>query len=227
MCGRFTITVDLNVLRKYLIDEFDIDDDSKVFDLPRYNVSPGQEVISIINDGKKNRVGNLKWGLVPSFAKDEKIGYQMINAKSETLKEKPSFRNSFEFKRCLIIADSYYEWKKENNSKIPMRILLNDESLFTMAGLYATFTKSDGKKLHTCTIITTNSNDLTKEIHERMPVILDKNSRSNWLNPNIKDLEMLSKLLTPYQSTKMKAYQVSNIVNNSSNEILDCIKKAQ
>jgi putative SOS response-associated peptidase YedK len=225
MCGRFTITVDLEVLRKYLVDEFDIKELKTEFSLPRYNVAPGQDIITVINDGIKNRVGYLKWGFIPNFAKDEKIGYQMINAKAETLKEKPSFRKSFEMKRCVILADSYYEWKKDGNKKVPMRILLNDEKLFLIAGLYSTFVKADGTKLHTCTIITTSSNELTHQIHERMPVILSSHEKDHWLNPKVSDLDLLSNLLKPYPSYMMKAYPVSTVVNNASNDVFDCIKK--
>lgn len=224
MCGRFTITVDLEDLRVYLEENYDIHDLKTEFKLPRFNVSPGQDVITIINDGTKNRVGTLKWGFVPPFAKDEKIGYQMINAKAETLHEKPSFLPSFKSKRCVILADSFYEWKKEGSAKTPMRILSKDEKIFPMAGLWTTFTKEDGTKLHTCTIITTEANDVMKDIHERMPVILDEKSLITWLNPKENNIYSLSQLLKPYASHKMKSYQVSTFVNHASNDSKECIK---
>ncbi|HAX03598.1 MAG: hypothetical protein A2Y45_09235 [Tenericutes bacterium GWC2_34_14] len=224
MCGRFTITVDLEDLRVYLEENYDIHEMKQAFELPRFNVSPGQDVITIINDGAKNRVGLLKWGLVPSFAKDEKIGYQMINAKAETLHQKPSFLPSFTSKRCVILADSFYEWKRTDDTKQPMRILKKDEKLFPMAGLWSTFIKEDGTKLHTCTIITTEANELMKDIHERMPVILDEASVKTWLNPRVTNLFELSKLLRPYETNSMKTYAVSAIVNSSKNETQDCIK---
>ena len=224
MCGRFTITVDLEDLRVYLEEHYDIHDFKTAFDLPRFNVSPGQDVITIINDGAKNRVGTLRWGLVPSFAKDEKIGYQMINAKAETLHSKPSFLPSFTSKRCVILADSFYEWKRNEKTKQPVRILKKDEKLFPMAGLWSTFTKDDGSKLHTCTIITTEANELMKDIHERMPVILDDDSLKTWLNPRVTNLYELSKLLRPYDAKQMKSYAVSHVVNSSKNETADCIK---
>jgi putative SOS response-associated peptidase YedK len=223
MCGRFTITVDLEVLRKYLIDEFDIKDIKSDFNLPRYNIAPGQDIITIINDGEKNRVGLLKWGFVPNFAKDEKIGNKMINAKSETLQEKPSFRSSFQTKRCVILADSFYEWKTDENKKTPMRIGIANKNLFLMAGLWSTFIKEDGSKLHTATIITTKANELMSKIHERMPVILDEDSVFNWLNPRNNDLEKLSTLLKPYPSKFMYSYEVSSLVNNYKNNGIDCI----
>ncbi|PKK99666.1 MAG: hypothetical protein CVV57_01025 [Tenericutes bacterium HGW-Tenericutes-2] len=225
MCGRFTITIDLEDLREYLVDHFDITELKSEFELPRYNIAPTQDVITIINDGSKNRVGLLKWGLIPPFAKDEKIGASMINAKSETLMEKPSFRSSFQTKRCVILADSFYEWKREENKKTPMRIGLNNNQIFPMAGLWSTFTRPDGTKIHSTTIITTHANELMSEIHDRMPVILDDQEVATWLNPRIQDLNMLSKMLKPYESKAMYSYKVSPIVNNARNEVKECILK--
>lgn len=223
MCGRFTITVDLEDLRVYLEDHYAIKDMKPSFDLPRFNVAPGQDVITVINDGTKNRVGTLRWGLIPSFAKDEKMGFQMINAKAETLHEKPSFLPSFTHKRCVILADSYYEWNKDETSKTPMRILLKDEKLFPMAGLWSTFVKDDGTKIHTCTIITTEANELTKQIHNRMPVILSAEEEKIWLNPRNTNIYELSHMLKPYQSSLMKAYPVSKLVNTATHDTMQCI----
>ena len=225
MCGRFTITIDLEDLREYLVDHYDITELKSEFELPRYNIAPTQDVITIINDGSKNRVGLLKWGLIPPFAKDEKIGASMINAKSETLMERPSFRSSFQTKRCVILADSFYEWKREENKKTPMRIGLNNNQIFPMAGLWSTFTRSDGSKIHSTTIITTHANELMSEIHHRMPVILDDESVATWLNPRNQDLNMLSKMLKPYESKDMYSYKVSPIVNNARNDLKECILK--
>jgi putative SOS response-associated peptidase YedK len=225
MCGRFTITIDLEDLREYLVDHYDITELKSKFELPRYNIAPTQDVITIINDGSKNRVGLLKWGLIPPFAKDEKIGASMINAKSETLMERPSFRSSFQTKRCVILADSFYEWKREENKKTPMRIGLNNNQIFPMAGLWSTFTRSDGSKIHSTTIITTHANELMSEIHHRMPVILDDQEVATWLNPKNQDLNMLSKMLKPYESKDMYSYKVSPIVNNARNDLKECILK--
>jgi putative SOS response-associated peptidase YedK len=225
MCGRFTITIDLEDLREYLVDHYDITELKSEFQLPRYNIAPTQDVITIINDGSKNRVGLLKWGLIPPFAKDEKIGASMINAKSETLMEKPSFRSSFQMKRCVILADSFYEWKREENEKTPMRIGLNNNQIFPMAGLWSTFIRPDGTKIHSTTIITTRANELMSKIHDRMPVILDDESVKTWLNPRNQDLNMLSEVLKPFDSNKMYSYQVSQIVNNARNDLKECILK--
>ncbi|MBE0701161.1 MAG: SOS response-associated peptidase, partial [Acholeplasmataceae bacterium] len=157
-------------------------------------------------------------------AKDEKIGFSMINAKSETLGEKPSFYPSFKTKRCVILADGFYEWKKEQKQKTPMRIVLKDQKIFPMAGLWSTYQRSDGSKFFTCTIITTSANDLMASIHDRMPVILTEENQKAWLNPRNTDLDMLSKVLVPYDSTKMHAYLVSNLVNKASNDLYECIQ---
>jgi len=225
MCGRFTISISENELRDYLKESFDIEEAKSDFELPRYNVAPGQPVISIINDGKKNRVGLFKWGLVPPFAKDEKIGNNLINAKSETLVDKPSFKPSFQSKRCVILANGFFEWRKEEKGKTPMHILMTDHSIFPMAGLWSTYIKDDGSKLHTTTIITTSANELISSIHDRMPVILTEESKKIWLNPNIKDFPTLQKVLTPYDASKMKTYRVSSLVNSATSESADCIKE--
>lgn len=149
----------------------------------------------------------------------------MINAKSETLAIKPSFKDSFINKRCLILADGFYEWKDVNKKKIPMYIKLKNNGLFTFAGLWSGYKKEDGTKHYTCTIITTSANELIQPIHERMPVILTKESEEIWLNPNIKDIDLLNNILKPFSTEKMKLYQVSELVNNSRNETSRCIER--
>ncbi|MCK7485019.1 MAG: SOS response-associated peptidase [Bacillus subtilis] len=140
--------------------------------------------MTVLSDGVRYRVGELKWGLVPPFASDPKIGYSMINAKSETLFEKPSYRASIAKKRCVILADGFYEWKTEGSQKIPHRIVLKDQKLFAMAGLWSAYQREDGSKLFTCTIITTQANPLVATIHDRMPVILEGANLKEWLDPN-------------------------------------------
>lgn len=227
MCGRFTITVTLDELKEYLNDYYDIEDVKSDFDLPRYNVAPGQQIISIINDGNKNRVGLLKWRFIPPYAKDEKTPYQTINAKAETLKDKYAFKSSFEQKRCVILADGFYEWKKEKDRKQPMRILMKDEKIFPIAGLYSTFTRPDGSKLHTVSLITTEANELMKDIHERMPVILSDDHIKTWLNPKEHDLTKLSDILLPYKANFMKSYKVANLVNDARREDPECILEVE
>jgi len=225
MCGRFTITLQKKELREYVYEKYQIPTMRDDIQLPRYNVAPGQQVISVLNDGTAYRIGLLQWGFVPFFAKDEKIGFNMINAKSETLIEKPSFKPSFLNKRCIILADGFYEWKREDGTKVPYRFTLTPESLFPMAGLWSSFTRLDGTKLFTCTIITTKANTLMAPIHDRMPVILTDETVSTWLNPQVNDLSYLSNLLTPYDSSKMSFYRVPTIVGNAKNDSPECISR--
>jgi putative SOS response-associated peptidase YedK len=224
MCGRFSITINQEELKAHLSTNYNVANFSAVFKLPRFNIAPGQEIIAIINDGNNNRVGHLKWGFIPSFAKDEKIGFSMINAKSETIDEKISYRQSFEKRRCLILADSFYEWKRVGKDKTPMRIKKIDGKIFAMAGIWNTYTRPDGVKVHSCAIITTSANKLVGEIHDRMPVILNQVDQKVWLN-QVSDTIALKALLKPYPETEMEAYEVSSIVNNAANDVVECINR--
>ncbi|WP_412055474.1 SOS response-associated peptidase [Bacillus inaquosorum] len=159
------------------------------------------------------------------WAKDEKIGYKMINARAETLSEKPSFRKPLVSKRCIIPADSFYEWKRlDPKTKIPMRIKLKSSNLFAFAGLYEKWNTPQGNPLYTCTIITTKPNELMEDIHDRMPVILTDENEKEWLNPKNTDLDYLQSLLQPYDPNDMKAYQVSSLVNSPKNNSPELIE---
>ncbi|MBU0996561.1 MAG: SOS response-associated peptidase [Firmicutes bacterium] len=224
MCGRFTLGVDERELKKFIHQVFDIEQPLSNLTVPRYNIAPGQEILSVINDGKKNRIGPLKWGFVPPFSKDEKSGYKMINAKSETLNERVSFRPSFESKRCVILADGFYEWEKGSSEKQPKRIKMKNSSIFPMAGLWTTFTRLDGSKLHTCTIITCEANSLLGKIHDRMPVILNQDQIKPWLDPFLNDTEFLAQYLKPFDSDDMQMYSVPKLVNSVAYDSIECIK---
>ena len=223
MCGRFTLTASVD----QLIDRFDIEfflQEEEYF--PNYNVAPSQSVLAIINNGNQNRMGFLRWGLIPPWAKDMSIGYKMINARSETLSEKPSFRNAFQKKRCLIVADSFYEWKRiDSKNKIPMRIKLKSNDLFAMAGLWETWKSPEGKPVYSCSVITTHPNELVQDIHDRMPVILKPEDEKYWLNPSIKDTSKLNHLLRPLEQGLMEAYEVSPLVNSPKNNSIELIQK--
>jgi len=221
MCGRYTIIVSIDeLMMRYFIEE----GMSVPFHRPRYNVAPGQMVMAVINDGSRNRIGELKWGLVPSWAKDEKIGYMMINARAETLTEKPAFRKLIARKRAIIPADSFYEWKRAaDGSKQPMRIMLKNETTFSMAALYDTWQSPDGRKISTCTIITTSPNELMQNIHDRMPVILKPEDEAAWLNRNEPEIGDLLEMLKAYPAEEMKAYPVSPLVGNVKNDNEACI----
>ncbi len=183
MCGRFTLTATIDVL----LDRFDVESflqEEEYF--PSYNVAPSQSVLAVINNGKANRMGFLRWGLIPPWANDMSIGYKMINARSETLTEKPSFKNVYQKKRCIIVADSFYEWKRvDSKTKIPMRIKLKSNHLFAMAGLWEKWKSPEGKDIFSCSVITTSANELVKDIHDRMPVILNPKDERTWLDPSL------------------------------------------
>ncbi|GGG13944.1 putative SOS response-associated peptidase YoqW [Paenibacillus albidus] len=221
MCGRFTITVTLEeLMTRYLID------DSKIQHLsPNYNVAPMHNIPAVIGSDSGNRLGELRWGLVPVWAKDNKIGNKMINARSETVAEKPAFKRLLKSRRCIIPADGFYEWKKEGSSKQPMRILLSDGGIFSFAGLYDTWEDPEGNKLSTCTIITTEPNSLMADIHNRMPVILRPEDEADWLGRDNDDVQSLLGLLKPYQSSKMRAYPVDPSVGNVRNNSVDLIQE--
>ncbi|EMT54213.1 hypothetical protein I532_01365 [Brevibacillus borstelensis AK1] len=221
MCGRFTIITDpVKMMERFILDEM-------AFNLePRYNVAPGHMIPAIIEDRGKRRIGQLKWGLVPSWAQDEKIGYKMINARAETLTEKPAFRNLFARKRCLIPADGFYEWKITDRGKQPMRITMRNGELFAFAGLFDTWTRPDGQKVHTCTIITTQPNEVVKDIHDRMPVILrGPEEEAIWLDRDNFDADLLQSLLVSYDADQMRAYPVSAMVGSPRNDSPECIKE--
>lgn len=209
------------LITHYLID------DSKLATLkPNYNVAPMHNVPAVIASDEGKRLGELRWGLVPFWAKDDKIGSKMINARAETVSEKPAFKRLLKSKRCIIPADGFYEWKKDGTSKQPYRILMSDGSLFSFAGLYDTWEDPEGKKLSTCTIITTTPNSLMEDIHDRMPVILRPEDEADWLGRDNDDVESLLKLLKPYDAAKMRAYKVPSAVGNvrnNSKELLEDI----
>lgn len=225
MCGRYALTMDTDTLMDTLRERYGIEG-NLVFDYhPRYNIAPGQQVVVIINDGTKNRVGLLQWGLIPSWAQDPSIGNKMFNARAETLSEKPAFKHSFLNRRCLILADSFYEWKKDGDSKIPLRVKMKDNGILALAGLWSTWKPAEGSPISSCTVITTTPNPLMAQLHHRMPVMLSIDTEKLWLDPEIRDPDLLTSLLTPFPSESMEAYEVSSLVNSWKNDTPDCIKK--
>ena len=226
MCGRYTITV----VWEDLVIRFMLDRRAGKFQ-PRYNVAPGQYIPAIIGgtppDGEgpsHNRFGELKWGLVPSWASDERSGYRMMNARSETVAEKPAFRNLLKRKRCVIPADGFYEWKRTEEGKQPYRFTLRDGALFAMAALYDTWVSPSGEKLHTCTIVTTAANGLVSDVHDRMPVILTPRAEALWLDRLVQDERELVPLLAPYPAEAMRRYAVSPKVGNVRYDSPDCVE---
>ncbi|MGE7878140.1 SOS response-associated peptidase [Peribacillus muralis] len=213
MCGRFTLFANLEEIKERFDIQGSLDEEYQ----NSYNIAPSHSVLSVINDGIRNRLGYLRWGLIPFWAKDEKVGYKMINARAETIEEKASFKNAYKKKRCLIIADSFYEWKKTPERKIPMRIKLKDASPFGMAGLFESWKSPDGKIVHSCSVITTVPNELLGGIHDRMPVILKPEDEKAWLDLSNHDTAYLQQYLKPFDSEQMEAFEVSTEVNSAKN----------
>lgn len=211
MCGRFTL-IDIEDIRERFKTE-------PINLKPNYNVAPTQDVPVIIND----QLSMFRWGLIPFWAKDSTIGNKMINARAETVDEKPSFNHSLQRKRCLIVADGFYEWKKEGSTKRPHRITLKSKELFGFAGLWDTW-KSPTGDINSCTIITTTPNDLMAGIHNRMPVILSRDAEQIWLDQSVVESGFLKSLLVPYSAELMMAYEVSTLVNSVKNNGPECLE---
>ena len=249
MCGRFTQKSERRVISlEFYIQDFISDV------LVSYNVAPGQDAGIIISDDR-NRYIRYRWGLVPFWAKDPTIGNRMINARAETVTEKPSFKRAFSARRCLVPADGFYEWKKEGTYKTPFYIHLTSKSPMSFAGLWETWYQKDSKSgapgepqlktgsvrpgqekpgaddsshpepLHTFTIITTEANEKLSELHDRMPVIIPPEKRELWLNREA-DLGQVQELLVPLKSSEIEFYEVSRIVNSPKNNVPACIEPA-
>lgn len=224
MCGRFSLATDIEELQAEFpfIDE-GFDD---VVLKPRYNIAPSQICPVIVNDEGAIRLQNFIWGLVPHWAKDKSIGYRMINARSETVEEKPSYKKPFRTRRCLVPADGFYEWKREGKGKKrPFRFMMKDRKPFVFAGLWERWNK-DVEPLYTFTIITCDANDIMKPVHDRMPAILPETNREIWLDDKSNTRE-LKELLVPYDSSRMSMYRVSDIVNSWKNDVPECIEPVE
>jgi putative SOS response-associated peptidase YedK len=176
MCGRFTLASPFVAVteRFHAAAPPDL--------RPRYNIAPGQEVLCVIRDGA-NRIEPLRWGLIPFWAKDPAIGNRLINARAETVAEKPSFRSAFAKRRCLVVADGFFEWRPAGKRKVPVYIFLKSKKPFGFAGLYESWKDPGGREIRTCTIITTEANEIVRPIHDRMPVILPEGVEDRWLDP--------------------------------------------
>jgi len=198
-----------------LVEAFEIEEYPSSI-TPNYNIAPTQEVAAVVEEDEKRKLERFHWGLIPSWAKDPAIGNKMINARAETVSEKPSFRKAFKVRRCLILADGFYEWQKMDNGKQPYYIKMQDDSPFAFAGLWEIWGKNR-EEIRSCTIITTDANDLMDELHYRMPVILQPEDYGMWLDPDFDEKEPLTSLLKPYPAAAMEAYPVSRGVNKPSN----------
>jgi putative SOS response-associated peptidase YedK len=223
MCGRFSLTLSSSNIESIIQDVFQESLMSKkVVHQPRFNIAPSQHVWAIIHDGVHYRIGNLSWGLIPSFATDAKIGFQMINAKTETVFEKPSFSNSIFTSRCLILADGYYEWQDRFGIKIPHYISLKDESLFAFAGLYAKNNKLQQQAIFSTAILTRHSEGVLASIHDRAPIILKKADWKAYLNPNLSH-DQIKPLFAHLPTQLFSLKPVSTYVNKPTNEGPSCL----
>lgn len=220
MCGRFTLATDPMNFIRFLLG-YDVSDAFA----PRYNIAPTQPVAVVPNNGT-GRIEFFRWGLIPAWAKDPKIGNRMINARAETLAEKPSFRNPYRRRRCLVLADGYYEWRKEpgGTAKTPFYIRMASEEPFAFAGLWEAWRpQGEVEPVLSCSIITCPANEMLQPIHHRMPVILDQETYDLWLDPVECAPATLNHLLTPYPADEMEAFAVSRLVNQPKNDSPECI----
>jgi putative SOS response-associated peptidase YedK len=218
MCGRFA----LRTHAEALIERFGVEEVIKRPE-PKYNIAPSQNV-AVIVQRETRQLTEMRWGLVPFWAKDISIGNRMINARAETVAEKPAFRSAFKKRRCLILTDGFYEWQKVGKIKVPTHIRFRSREPFAFAGLFEYWKTKSGKMLESCTIITTPPNEIMSPIHHRMPVILAPEDEEAWLNPENQDVSELIDLLKPYDSEQMETFEVSDFVNSPKNQGPLCTK---
>ena len=220
MCGRFA----LFAYMRQLMEEFGLEEHEALEEQERYNVAPSQLVMAVVNDGVSNHLETFKWGFVPHWAKGAKPRY-MINARAETVAEKPTFRSAFKARRCLVLADGFYEWKRSGKVKVPMFIRDTSGRPWGFAGIYETWNSPEGDEVTTCAIITTEANEVMSQVHHRMPAIIHEEDRAIWLAPSVKDPGVLLLMLRPYESDRMEVFPVSDEVNSPRNDHPDLIKR--
>lgn len=224
MCGRYRLS-----RRKQILEEqFDTapwEDDWN----PRYNIAPTQPVPVIRQHPREpiRQISVMKWGLIPHWAKDASGAAGTINARSETAAEKPAFRDPMRYRRCLIPADAFYEWKRNGASKQPYCFEVNDGEMFAFAGLWDGWKNAEGQWVKTCAILTTTPNAVTSAIHDRMPVIVHPDSYDLWLDPGTTKAQVVSELLKPYDARLMRSYPISTRINQVANDDEDCSRQVQ
>ncbi len=217
MCGRYTLTRPA----RETAEAFGLDRLPPLG--PRYNIAPTQAVLAVRRAAEGDREGVLlRWGLVPSWAADLSIGNRLLNARAETVLEKPSFRTAFQRRRCLLPADGFYEWRTVAGKKQPLHFRFRDGRLFALAGLWERWLGPDGP-VESCTVLTTGANDLVRPVHDRMPVILPPERYDAWLDPGNTDLPLLRSWLGPYPADEMTGVPANPLVNNARNEGPVCL----
>jgi putative SOS response-associated peptidase YedK len=223
MCGRFS----LSQTAEALAQDFHVQTVPEVE--PQYNIAPTHMVLAVLYnpDSKKREFKRLHWGLIPSWAKDSKLGSKLINARAETVVEKPAFRSAFKHRRCLIVADGFYEWQQQAGRKQPFYFRLQNQQPFGFAGLWEQWESSAKQSIASCTILTTQPNELVQPFHDRMPVILQQQDYDLWLDPQVQTPEPLQPLLHPYPASSMSAYPVSTAVNNPKYNSQECVNEVE
>jgi putative SOS response-associated peptidase YedK len=221
MCGRVTVRASAEDLQEH----FGFGAILHQLERPRYNLTPTQQMVVVANTAERE-LDLYRWGLVPTWAKDLKIGNKLTNARSEGLETKPSFRNALKRRRCVILIDGFYEWKREGKTKAPFFFHRKDQKPFALAGLWEQWSDPAGTELRTCTVITTAANKLMSRIHDRMPVILSPDQFDLWLSPDPKPPEALLPLLVPVDG-ELECYAVSSLVNAAKNDVVGCLNPAE
>lgn len=221
MCGRFVSKAE----KKQIEKEFNVKIADGNLIAPRYNIAPTQMIAAIAEIENARELASFKWGLIPHWAKDDSMGSKLINARAETLREKPSFREAFRSRRCIIPASGFFEWAKTpKGAKQPFYFYLKDKEVFGFAGLWEEWLdKQTGELTETCTIITTEANEVLKPVHDRMPVILKSDSYEKWLSPKVKETAELQNLLASYPAAEMSSHAVSRAVNITSSDSVELI----
>jgi putative SOS response-associated peptidase YedK len=219
MCGRFTQRAD----RKALLKSFQVAEVPHVE--PRYNISPTQDVLAVCEREDGREATFYKWGLVPSWAKDASMGARLINARSETVAEKPAFRQAFRQRRCIIPADGFYEWQRIDGRKQPFFFRMRDERPFGFAGLWERWEGEGGRVVNSCAILTTEANEVLRPVHDRMPVILHPEDYEMWLGADARELDLVKEMLRPYPAGEMTGYPVDTSVNSPRNQGEELIER--
>ena len=223
MCGRYTLKTPIEAVA----DQFQFEELAEA--KPRYNIAPSQQVACVrVLPGLTRRVGAmLRWGLIPSWAKEPAMEMKLINARAETVADKPAFRKPLRRRRCLVLADGFYEWRREGNAKQPFYIRMKDKRPFAFAGLWDRWVPPEGQAMESCALLTTEPNELMATIHNRMPVILPPGAYDPWLDPDLHDVSVLTPFLHPYPAAEMEAFPVSRKVNNPKFDDPACLNSIE
>lgn len=222
MCGRFRLGKGRQALKKYFGAANEVDWD------PRYNIAPTQDVVTVRQDASNpiRLLSLMRWGLIPSWAKDASGAARMINARCESAAHRPAFADALRSRRCLIPADGFYEWQKLGKTRQPYCFALENDDIFAFAGIWDNWRSPEDGMLETCSILTTSANDLVRDVHDRMPVILPRDSYDLWLDPGFNNMRAISDLLQPLPAAALKKYPVSTRLNSVDNDDPDCASAA-